>query len=1180
MNYNFIKLALIGLLTSSSVFAQFNFEWSNKIKSSRGGNDYINSVTSDSSGNTIVAGYYEGSINLNNSVGNSSICSNGGIDFYLAKYDTSGNLLWAKSMGGPLKDKAYSVETDAAGNIYLTGTCAYQCDFNGSNAITLISDYAAQGDSLIFLAKYSSQGNLIWVKGMNGTGSGHGKALRIAANGDIVLAGNFSGSIDFDPSLSTTLLVSADTVNSDFFISRYTATGDLIWVKQFGGNQNDLVNGLAMDANENYYITGYFMSTTDFDAGVGVTSYTAPSGIKSFYMAKYDVNCNLVWANYGNNPINGIGNDIVLAPSGEVYVVGNFTGSLTIANAGSTLMLASLSEKTFVLKCTQSDSILWGKALTDHGNFSIAASKSNAIYISGSDKNSLVYQIRLTKLDSAGNISWTQVLGANNIVNEGQDVCVTSKGKVIHVGYFQATVDFNPSTLQTTNLNSKYLSSGFIASYSENNNLDWAIGIKDDSTANFSTPDVLYNDKDGNVYLSGQHQGNLSTDPTLDSLSTTLIPYGYSGFYLAKYGENQQQKWSIDIGGSGFCRSRSISTDNDGNVYVSGNFSLTVDFNPSASTTNLIGLGGKDVFFAKYDSSGSLMWVKHLPGIVGSANSTDELSKIVYRNGRIYLMGNFYGVVDFDPSGGIYQLDAAPYNYAHFFACYNAATGDFIYAKKWRAATSNADSFDDFNITKEGNIVIAGSFWSSLDFDLGSGVALLSAGNGNSAAFVACYDSLLNYKWAVKAVSSGDFTCKRIQTDELGNHYIAGTFSSLATFYSTLGLTSTTGVTGSATYMYIAKYDSLGTLLFANSTHLWPSALSNSNTNRLEDMVLDKKGNIYLSGKLLDNIDFNMGVPIYTLAPFNTSTSDAFIACYNKNGYFNFAKSSFQAGSESNSKLSCTDSSLYVFNSSSEAIGIDADFNNSIHYIAGNNLVKYKLICLEAQNIITAVNSSSCGPGSSQLSVVSSASTIHWYTNDIGGNPFYTGSNYITPLLSASETYYISDPSSVCYNYRIPVTAEIKAFPSTALVNNDPLLTALQVGANYQWLNCQTNSPISGANAATYTAISNGTYAVILDLNGCVDTSACISVTTVGTLEVPKVYVQMYPNPVSDYLKISYSGKDKLLLKLYDCTGQLLNTVHNYQSDSPIDFSSFAKGIYFLEYAVSERTERQVILKQ
>ncbi|MEO9534390.1 MAG: T9SS type A sorting domain-containing protein [Crocinitomicaceae bacterium] len=129
-------------------------------------------------------------------------------------------------------------------------------------------------------------------------------------------------------------------------------------------------------------------------------------------------------------------------------------------------------------------------------------------------------------------------------------------------------------------------------------------------------------------------------------------------------------------------------------------------------------------------------------------------------------------------------------------------------------------------------------------------------------------------------------------------------------------------------------------------------------------------------------------------------------------------------------------------------------------------------------------------------------------------------------------------------------------------------LTANATGATYQWIDCATMTPIAGATNASYTATSNGDYAVIITDGSCSDTSACSTVSSVGIDQIKELSVDLFPNPTAteSNLKIEgYTGSIKY--ELYSISGKLLyKNSGNIQSTVilPIDLTDFERGVYFL----------------
>jgi len=196
-------------------------------------------------------------------------------DIFLVKYDANGNVQWAKSASGTVRDIAYSVATDASGNAYMTG------DFN-SPAITFDTTTllnAFSGFSDIFLVKYDANGNVLWAKSATGTGVGNAFSVATDASGNAYVAGYFDGpAITF----GTTTLTNSISDYSDIFLVKYDTTGNVLWAKSATGIGGDYANSVATDASGNAYVTGYFDSPT-FTFG---TTTITNSGIFDIFLAK------------------------------------------------------------------------------------------------------------------------------------------------------------------------------------------------------------------------------------------------------------------------------------------------------------------------------------------------------------------------------------------------------------------------------------------------------------------------------------------------------------------------------------------------------------------------------------------------------------------------------------------------------------------------------------------------------------------------------------------------------------------------------------------------------------------------------------------------------------------------------------------------------------------------------
>jgi Concanavalin A-like lectin/glucanases superfamily/Secretion system C-terminal sorting domain len=143
-----------------------------------------------------------------------------------------------------------------------------------------------------------------------------------------------------------------------------------------------------------------------------------------------------------------------------------------------------------------------------------------------------------------------------------------------------------------------------------------------------------------------------------------------------------------------------------------------------------------------------------------------------------------------------------------------------------------------------------------------------------------------------------------------------------------------------------------------------------------------------------------------------------------------------------------------------------------------------------------------------------------------------------------------------------------------------PVLTANQLGAAYQWIDCTNgNLAIAGATNQTYTATANGQYAVILTLGGCSDTTVCATVTNVGLNDLQSAAITASPNPFNDYITLSLpaSINNKQVI-VYDVTGrEVYNTVSN-EKQLVISTSSWTASVYYV--SIEGVAKRVKLIKQ
>jgi hypothetical protein len=173
----------------------------------------------DAAGSIYLTGGFQGTADFDPGVNTSTLNSMGDYDIFIAKYDNSGNYLWAKGIGSINKDFGCAFQLDNSNNIYLTGYFSNTADFDPGAGV---SNLVSQGNYDIFIAKYDSAGNYIWAEGIGGVNQDDAFGLCKDASDNIYITGGFSGTTDFDPGANTATLSPAGM--SDVFIAKYSST--------------------------------------------------------------------------------------------------------------------------------------------------------------------------------------------------------------------------------------------------------------------------------------------------------------------------------------------------------------------------------------------------------------------------------------------------------------------------------------------------------------------------------------------------------------------------------------------------------------------------------------------------------------------------------------------------------------------------------------------------------------------------------------------------------------------------------------------------------------------------------------------------------------------------------------------------------------------------------------------
>ncbi|MCH8905337.1 MAG: T9SS type A sorting domain-containing protein [Bacteroidetes bacterium] len=195
------------LTSSDIIFSDFfiqkldtngNFIWAKSMGGSSA--EIPGFITTDISGNILITGWYFGTSDFDPGAGTFNLTSNGLSDVFIQKLDSSGNFIWAKSMGGTSIDLIGSVTTDASGNVYEIGTYQGTVDFDPGVATFNLS---SKGLYEVFIQKLDASGSFIWAKSIGGIGEEFAGSISVDTSGNLLITGSFQDTVDLDPSAAT-----------------------------------------------------------------------------------------------------------------------------------------------------------------------------------------------------------------------------------------------------------------------------------------------------------------------------------------------------------------------------------------------------------------------------------------------------------------------------------------------------------------------------------------------------------------------------------------------------------------------------------------------------------------------------------------------------------------------------------------------------------------------------------------------------------------------------------------------------------------------------------------------------------------------------------------------------------------------------------------------------------------
>lgn len=424
-----------------------------------------------------------------------------------------------------------------------------------------------------------------------------GLATATDASGNVYVVGRFQGAVDFDPGPGVFVLMSGG--GYDAFVAKYTAAGALLWARDVGGSSDDEADAIAADSQGNVYAAGSLNGAVNFDPSVSDFTLISSGGANAF-ISKFDANGNFVWAaNLGAGAASKA-RGVALANDGSIWTTGTFSGTGDFDPGAGTTSLS-------------------GTANVENGFIS--------------------------QLDANGNYLQAELLAGNSDVAPAA-IAAAVDGSILLGGSFAGAADFDPGA-GVSQLTSAGSTDGFVLKLDASGRFVWADALGGPGNDHVAGIAVA---AEGDVYTTGDFSGTV--DFGHGSNSFELTASGGADAFVWRLDGSGSLTWADNLGAGGQTQGTAIALAPNGDVYSTGTFQGTGDFNPGSGIYQLTSAGQKDVYVSKLNAQGQFA------GAAAAGGAGDDLgaSIAVDANANVLATGSFQRTTNFSPDSSAFSL--------------------------------------------------------------------------------------------------------------------------------------------------------------------------------------------------------------------------------------------------------------------------------------------------------------------------------------------------------------------------------------------------------------------------------------------------------------------------------------------------------------------------------------------
>jgi len=442
---------------------------------SYGGNSGASKVIHDDAGNYLVFGTFSGDLDLDPSDGALFVTSAGSEDVFVAAHSAAGDFIWGNSYGGVDYELLTDVKRADDGSIYLTGVFEGQATEWGNES------HSSNGDVDCFVVKLDPLGSVVWSFTIGGILSDGAAALELSDNGNILLWGQFSDQVDFDPSENNSILTTDPLGGGqDLFVASYTSQGEFSFVKRMTGSAYREAKATVKFPDGSFLLTGVFSGTLDVDPSEDSEEILSAGGSLDAFLARISDTGTLLWS----GQLRGVPEDESALPrvtvhdmaagdQGEVYLSGEFDHTVDFDPGNEEELLTEDNPDTdffpgdgFIMKLNQDLGFEWVRyinafqssstiAVDNGGNPMISGNfhgqdvdlntdEGAELLVSTGDFIFTDFHAYIINLSQNGDFISGSSIGQEELRTVINAISIAPSGQIATAGTFNLTVDFDP----------------------------------------------------------------------------------------------------------------------------------------------------------------------------------------------------------------------------------------------------------------------------------------------------------------------------------------------------------------------------------------------------------------------------------------------------------------------------------------------------------------------------------------------------------------------------------------------------------------------------------------------------------------------------------------------------------------------------------------------------------------